>query len=328
LSRRAKFKKKTGYAYMLCGWHTLSDIPLTNVPISPARGAGKTDIHIEFATGTSPIVKNTGNVVFEHSMECSHIGIQGVADFEVSKGRRIRIWPAVRAIQQDIEIILLGPAWATLCHQRGLLPLHASAIVTGGSIIAFAGHSGVGKSTTAAILGSSDNELIADDILPISFNRSSVPGAWPYLRRLKLRDDSINHLGITPTERVSGTLDNEKYFVPPKYPAADKWARLEQLYLLEINQTDSRISIEKLTGAGTVHALVDHTYHFQFILSSGRFREHLAFCTQLASKITVYRLRRPPSFEAGKELRSLICAHVGDGRNHRYQTLRDISSCG
>jgi hypothetical protein len=120
-------------------------------------------------------------------------------------------------------------------------------------------------------------------------------------------------------------LDNEKYFVPTKYTAADKWTKLERLYLLEINQSDSRISIDKLTGAGAVHALLDHTYHFQFILRSGRFREHLAFCSQLASKITIYRLRRPPSFEAGKNLRSLICAHLEDRRNSRCQALRNIS---
>jgi hypothetical protein len=294
---------------MLCGWHTLSDIPLTSVPTS-LYGDEKIDIHIQFAAGTSPIAKNTGKVLFEHSAECSRIGVRGVADFEVSDGCQIRIWPAARAMQRDIEIILLGPVWATLCHQRGLLPLHASAIVTRGGITAFAGHSGAGKSTTAGLLGSSDYELIADDILPVSFNYNFIPGAWPYLRRLKLRGDSINQLGITSSEQVSETLDNEKYFVHSKYVAADKWIRLERLYLLEINQTDSRVSIDKLTDAGAVHALVDHTYHFQFILGSGRFREHLALCTQLASKIAIYRLRRPRSFEGGKELRSLIRAHV------------------
>src|SRR5262245_41882919 len=33
-------------------------------------------------------------------------------------------------MQKDIEIFLFGPVWATLCHQHGMLPLHASAIVT------------------------------------------------------------------------------------------------------------------------------------------------------------------------------------------------------
>ena len=191
-----------------------------------------------------------------------------------------------------------------------LLPLHASAIVTGMGITAFAGHSGAGKSTTAALLNSLGYELIADDILPVSFNQNSIPGAWPYLRRLKLHRDPITQLAFTPTEIVSETLDKEKYFVRPKHTGDDKWRRLERLYLLENDVTDSHVPIEQITGADAVRALVDHTYHFNFIRGTRRFGDHLAFCTRLASKILIYRLRRSPLSDAGKKLGSPICAHL------------------
>ena len=267
---------------------------------------------IRIAAGHSPVAKNAGHGVFDHSAECSLIGIEGIADFQIRGGRQISVWPAAGATQKDIEIILSGPAWATLCHQRGMLPLHASAILTKGGITAFAGHSGAGKSTTAALLSSLGYEIVADDILPVSFNRASVPGAWPYLRRLKLHDASIAQLGLTATEPVGEKLDKEKYFVRPKCAAGDKWSRLERLYLLEIDSTNSGGSIDRITGADAVRVLIDQTYHFNFIVERGRFRDHLAFCTQLASKIDVYRLRRPRSFGAGEELGSLICAHLED----------------
>jgi hypothetical protein len=307
----ADFSKRATHAYTLCGWHTRSDIPLTSVPTS-VRGGESVDVLIQIAPGESPLAKNGGRGVFEHSAECSLIRIEGVADFEVKGGQQIRIWPAAGATQKDIEIILSGPAWATLCHQRGMLPLHASAVVTKGGITAFAGHSGAGKSTTAALLSSLGYELVADDILPVSFNGNSIPGAWPYLRRLKLQGEPIIHLGLTPTEPVGEKLDKEKYFVLPKCAGDDKWSRLDRLYLLEMDPTDSRVSIDRITGAEAVRTLIDQTYHFNFILGIGRFRDHLAFCTHLASKIAVYRLRRPRSFGAGKELGSLICAHLED----------------
>jgi len=215
-------------------------------------------------------------------------------------------------MHKDIEIFLFGPAWATLCHQRGTLPLHASAIVTGTGITAFAGHSGAGKSTTGALLSSLGYELIADDILPVSFNQDSIPGAWPYLRRLKLHRDPINQLALSATEVVSETLDTEKYFVRPRHTGDDKWRRLERLYLLEHDVIDSHVPIEQITGADAVRALVDQTYHFNFILGTRRFGDHLAFCTRLASKIPVYRLRRPqlPLVDAEKKLASLIRAHL------------------
>ena len=227
---------------MLCGWHTLSDIPLTGVPTSE-RDRESADVVIQIGPGDSPLANAARRI--EHSFQRSHIRIDDVADFEIREGREIRVWPAAGATQKDIEIFLLGPAWATLCHQRGILPLHASAIATETGITAFAGHSGAGKSTIAALLNTLNYELIADDILPVSFNQDPIPGAWPYLRRLKLHRDPITQLAFTPAEKVSETLDKEKYFVHPKYTGDDRWRRLERLYLLENDVTGSHVRSNK-----------------------------------------------------------------------------------
>jgi hypothetical protein len=291
------------------------------VPTS-ASDEDSIDVFIQIAPGHSPIGENvfktpllaqTENRVwmsFEHSADCSHLRIGAVADFEVRSGQQISVWPAIGAAQKDIEIFLSGPVWATLCHQRGLLPLHASAILANGRITAFAGRSGTGKSTAAAVMGSLDYELFTDDILTVNFDQNSVPGAWPYLRRLKLPSDMILQLALTPAEPVSERLDKDKYFVHPKYIAYDRWSRLERLYLLEIDPTNSGNSIDRIVGAEAVRALIDQTYLRDFIEGSRRFNDHLAFCNLLASKIAIYRLRRSPSLTAGNKLGSLIRAHL------------------
>jgi len=303
LLQNAAFETRAAHLYRLCGWHTRSDIPLTSVPQSERSGEN-IDILVQIAPGSPPIAKTASRD--EHSTERSLIRIKGVADFEVSEGKQIRIWPAAGASRKDLEIFLFGPVWATLCHQRGMLPLHASAVMTKRGITAFAGPSGAGKSTAAALMGSLGYELVTDDILPISFNADSVPGAWPYLRRLKLQVDPITQLGLTPAELVSATLDNTKYFVRPHRVADDTWNRLDRVYLLGGAPSESHVPINQVTGAESVRALVEHTYHFNFILGSRRFREHLLFCSSLASKVAVYRLRLSPSFELG----SFIRAHV------------------
>ena len=270
-------------------------------------GYENVDILIQIAPGNSPdVTKNLARGAIEHLGEGWLIKIQDVADFQVVEGRQIRVWPAATATQKDIEIFLFGEAWATLCHQRGLLPLHASAVTTKAGIVAFAGPSGAGKSTTAALMGLLGHELVTDDMLPISIDRDGRPGAWPYLRRLKLQDNPIVQLGLAPTELVSEKLDNEKYFVCPQGVADHKWNRLDRIYLLE---NDSAHSIEQITGAEAVQALVDHTYYLDFVLDS-RVREHLALCTELASKIPVYRLCIARSERIEKSLKSLICAHL------------------
>ena len=271
------------------------------------------DILIRIAPGRSPIAENIGSFVFQHSLERSLIRIENVADFEVAKGREIRVWPAARSRQKDVEIYLFGPAWATLCHQRRILPLHASAVVVGRGIIAFAGQSGTGKSSVAASMSSLDYKLVADDMLPISFDQNLVPGAWPYLRRLKLKSDVIGELELTAIESVGETLDRTKYIVLPKYSAEDEWRKLDRVYLLEMDPTEPRVAIDQLSGADAVCALVDQTYHFNFILGTRRFGDHLAFCTRLASKILIYRLHRSAIGDAGKKLSTLIFAHLECG---------------
>jgi hypothetical protein len=248
--------------------------------------------------------------VFQHTREGSFIRIADVADFEIMEGRQIRIWPAGGATQKDIEIFLLGPAWATLCHQRGTLPLHASAIVTGTGVTAFAGHSGAGKSTTAALMNSLGYAVIADDILPVSLNENLIPGAWPYLRRLKLHRDPITELAFTAIEAVSETRDKDKYFVYPKQAAEDKWRKLERLYLIENETADFQESIQQITGSEAVRVLLDNTYHFNFIRETRGFGDHLTLCSRLSSNIRIYRLRRSPLSGKGKGFGSLICEHL------------------
>jgi hypothetical protein len=293
---------------MLCGWRTHSEIPLTGLP-TLANDVGKVDVVIQVESERASKVESSSRFVFRHTKECSLIKVEDVADFEIRDGREIRIWPVEQATQKDIEIFLFGPAWATLCHQRGMLPLHASAIVTGTGITAFAGDSGAGKSTLAAVLNSWGYELIADDVLPVRFGQNSIPGAWPYLRRLKLHFDSIAQLSFTPTEVVSEARDKHRYFVHPKHTGDAKWRRLERLYVLGNEGTDSHVPIEQITGADAVCALVNQTYQFNFIRGTRCFGEHLAFCTRLASKILIYRLRRSPLHTADK-LGSLVRAHL------------------
>ena len=322
LFHKADFHTEAPRAYMLCGWRTYSEIPLTGVATLVDDADKNTDIMIKVMTGHSPIAKSMGRFAFQHTTECSLISLKDVADFEIRGGRQIRIWPAEGATQKDIEIFLFGPAWATLCHQRGLLPLHASAVVTGTDITAFAGHSGTGKSTIAAFLNSIGFELITDDILPVSFNQNSIPGAWPYLRRLKLHRDPITQFTFTPTEVVSETLDKDKYFVSPQSTSYDRWRRLRRLYFIENGVNDSDLLIEQITGAEAVRSLVAHTKLFNFIFDTRRFGEHLACCSQLASKILIHRLRRPPN-DAGDKIHALIRMHLQSTESAGTQAILD-----
>ncbi len=56
------------------------------------------------------------------------LAIPGVAAFHVHGGREIIIQPAPQADAAAIRLFLLGSAFGALLHQRGITPMHGSAV--------------------------------------------------------------------------------------------------------------------------------------------------------------------------------------------------------
>ena len=143
-----------------------------------------------------------------------YLSIDGVVRFRVRGGSEIAVDPVDGASQRNVRLFLLGSALGILCHRRGLLPLHANALVVDGKAFAFAGRTGIGKSTLAAHFQSRGYELLCDDVCVVSFDAEGRPLAWPGLPRLKLRRDAAEKFG-----HDSGTLEpaiegRNKYYVP------------------------------------------------------------------------------------------------------------------
>src|SRR5690348_8850051 len=78
--------------------------------------------------------------------------LDGVATYYAHDGIEVVIAPEQGAPELDVRSYLMGSLFAVLCHQRELLPLHASAVATEDGAIAFLGSSGAGKSSLAAFL--------------------------------------------------------------------------------------------------------------------------------------------------------------------------------
>ena len=83
----------------------------------------------------------------------------------------------------DIAAYALGPVIAIALHLQGAVLLHASSVVMNGKAVVFAGHSGSGKSTIAAILHRHGYAVLSDDITELAGTRAlaSIPAMrlWP-----------------------------------------------------------------------------------------------------------------------------------------------------
>jgi hypothetical protein len=178
----------------LCGWRVASAIALPDLPrwVGDARVP---DVTVEI--GTVP--------TFEHAVMTTpmlqidgegraRFGINGVADYIVENGRRITIAPQAPIDSPDIRLFLLGSGFGLLCHQRGVLPIHASTVEIDGEAVLLAGPSGAGKSTLAAAFLRRGHAVLSDDVSPLDLS-SVEPVILPSLRRIRLWSDSIVDAG-------------------------------------------------------------------------------------------------------------------------------------
>lgn len=194
--------------YCLCGLHIASDFALPGVPAW--QGVGAPDVTISPGHVPDHLPGARGNTFQVAPGERVRVQFPRVGAFLVEGGRRVTLAAAPAATGKDIALFLLGSIFGLLCHQRGLFPLHASAIDIGGQAVAFAGDSGAGKSTTAAALVQLGHLLLSDDISVIDLSGKS-PMLVSTSPTQKLWRDSLLALDIQAGGRVRPQLDMDKF---------------------------------------------------------------------------------------------------------------------
>jgi hypothetical protein len=107
-----------------------------------------------------------------------------------STGRELALIDApAEYTRDDLAAYALGPVLTIALHLQGAVLLHASAAVIGGKAVLFAGSSGSGKSTTAAMLHRLGYTILSDDITEIDGTR-----ALPAVPTLRLWPESLEAL--------------------------------------------------------------------------------------------------------------------------------------
>lgn len=135
--------------------------------------------------------------------------------YEATAGREVVIEPLPGAAPNNIADGIMSRVLTIIAYQRGLLPLHASAVDVNGRTIAVCGLSGAGKSTLAALLVARGGRVVADDMLVIGAEGAL---AWPGAGGLKLSSKSLARIGRTPAGLALANDAEGKYFLP--LPAA------------------------------------------------------------------------------------------------------------
>jgi hypothetical protein len=270
-----------------------SALPLDE--LTPAEGAGDERPVVEVRRGSLPEALPDGRVM-DYGLQIADgavmLTVTGTARYLMNSGQEIVVDPSPGAPDRNIRLFLLGSALGILCHQRGLLPLHANAIVAGGGAVAFAGPSGVGKSTLAACFQRAGYEVLCDDVCVIGFDAAGQPLAWPGLPRLKLWGDAADAFGIDRDSIEPVFEETEKYNVPLAQAVAARPIPFRRLYVLSRANDGDAGAITRLRGQRAMEAVMSQTYRGHYLDPMGLRGRHFRHCALLLANAEVYAAAR------------------------------------
>ncbi|HEV7289696.1 hypothetical protein [Sphingomonas sp.] len=142
------------------------------------------------------------------------LAVPDVATYWVEAGRHVIIAPLLPPDAPMIRVFLLGTVLAILCFQRGLVPLHASAVDIHGRALLISGVSGAGKSTLATAFSMSGYRLLSDDLCALQLIEGQPLRILSAFPRVRLWEDSARQLGV-PTDDLERSREGlEKYNLP------------------------------------------------------------------------------------------------------------------
>lgn len=257
--------------YLLCGLKVASEILLPELlpwpgderPADLVIALGDVPSIIDDPVHVGPFLQTS------RSGQCRY-EIADVAAYLVEDGRRVTVAPRASPDAPAVRVFLFGSVFGLLCHQRGLLPLHAGCVEIDGKAVAFAGHSGAGKSTLAAAFRRRGFPLLADDVTVIDFSPPGGPIVLPSFPRIKLWRDTMDALELAHTGLDRVRPDVEKFQLPIEAGFASAPLPLEAVYHLKIAKDHRHVGATVLPGSSALSALLDAVYRRMSAFRMGR----------------------------------------------------------
>ncbi len=218
------------------------------------------------------------------------------------------------ATELEVALLLQGPATALQRERQGRPVLHGSAVAMSGGAVAFAAHSGDGKSGLAAALVQAGHPLLADDLVvldPAGDALAILPGP----ASMRMWPDEAAHFVPDWESLPRVHPEIEKRVVAVGEGGWGAWCfeprPLARLYLPDRRESDAEIAIEPVRGAEALWELARRSYLPQMVLALGLQPARLPILARAAQQGRLSRLSYPSGFEHLPRVVAAIEADLG-----------------
>jgi hypothetical protein len=235
-----------------------------------------------------PILKAS---FFENCPDEFLFNLEGVGRFWVGHGEEVRVEAAKNGDDEQIEGYLFGLLFGMVLHQRGILPIHASAIATPKGAVLFMGASGRGKSTLAGEFGRRGYPILADDICAIT-NVLNVSRMHAARSLLHLLPDSLSRLGIAESGLEVASYNPLKRRFPVDPASAADSVPVCAAYALEPSDVDE-VCLARLSGFDKISTLLPNIYRVNILSAHDLASTYFGQIAALARTAKVSTVRRP-----------------------------------
>jgi len=218
--------------------------------------------------------------------DCCQVDVAGVARYRVEEGQRILIQPVPDASPEKVRLFLLGSAMGALLYQRGLLPLHGSAVMSQWGGVVFVGPQGSGKSTLAAEFHRRGYKLLSDDVCAIESTPKGLR-ILPALAQLRLRADAYQQTGPPP----EAYFDVDKFAVPMGEKYCSQPAPLRAIHILS-DEGAEYPRFEIVRGLDRVRCLFENLYRPHFLVGQRTQNDLVRLAGQIAQRATLATVTR------------------------------------
>jgi hypothetical protein len=198
--------------------------------------------------------------------------------------------PAAEA--KDVRLFLLGSAMGALLHQRGVWPMHGSAVAIQHGAILFVGAKGSGKSTLAGAFHQRGFQVLSDDVCAVTIGEDGICQVWPAYPRISLWADSVTKLGSEPDQLTRTHSMQEKYNYPLRHFSHDP-ETVKAVYVLNKSDEQESVHLVPLKGFDKVQELTTNTYRLHFLTGMQLAAQHFQQAQALARQARVVRITRP-----------------------------------